>query len=92
MDIAALEAAPPTCIELIGLRCEAEACAAASAGVLPIELASAAGTKAGAKRRAFCEQRANAIAKSLPQESAARAALGSAEFKGMAVAFCFFKV
>lgn len=92
VDLDELEAAAPADIELANLRCEAQACTAAAEGILPIELVSAAGKKAGKRRRDFCRKRAEAIAATLPQTASARADLDSPEFKAVVIVLCWFQV
>lgn len=91
VDLAVLEAPGPTDVQLVSFRCEAQACTAAAEGILPIELVSAAGKKAGSKRRDFCLKRADALAATLSESAAARADLDQPQIKAVVIALCFFK-
>lgn len=93
IDIADLERAATPQLEVVALRCEANACKASESGVVPLVLISSTGKDASAKRKAACKKRADRLAKSLDEGDGARAEdLGDPRFLCLVLGLCYAKV
>ena len=92
LDIDQLEAPAPVHVRIVGLRCEAQACNSAASGLVPLELIAATGKRAGQRRAATCDKRAEALAKDIDQDNPAIQPLGSPRFQALVLALARFRV
>ena len=93
VNIDDLEKAPPAQLEVVALRCEANACDASASGLVPLELISSTGKAASEKRKTHCTRRVATLAKGLQETDAALAKdLSDPRFRALVLPLCLVKV